>query len=202
MAHNVIAEAKRCLNCKKPLCRTGCPISTPIPDFIQTFLKGDIDEAGRMLFDNNPLSAVCSIVCNHGNQCQGHCIRGLKGEPVEVSTIENFISERYLDSLELTREKANGIKVILASVLPATWFSWNQSIKDAPQRVAALNKLIKQYAADNKIPYVDYYSAMVAGPDGTMNPAYSGDGVHPNTEGYKVMESVVKPVIDKTLKKK
>ena len=57
MAHNVIAEAKRCLNCKKPLCRTGCPISTPIPDFIQTFLKGDIDEAGRMLFDNNPLSA-------------------------------------------------------------------------------------------------------------------------------------------------
>ena len=98
--------------------------------------------------------------------------------------------------------KANGIKVILASVLPATWFSWNQSIKDAPQRVAALNKLIKQYAADNKIPYVDYYSAMVAGPDGTMNPAYSGDGVHPNTEGYKVMESVVKPVIDKTLKKK
>lgn len=119
MAHNVIAEAKRCLNCKKPLCRTGCPISTPIPDFIQTFLKGDIDEAGRMLFDNNPLSAVCSIVCNHGNQCQGHCIRGLKGEPVEVSTIENFISERYLDSLELTREKANGIKVAVVGAGPA-----------------------------------------------------------------------------------
>ena len=119
MAHNVIAEAKRCLNCKKPLCRTGCPISTPIPDFIQTFLKGDIDEAGRMLFDNNPLSTVCSIVCNHGNQCQGHCIRGLKGEPVEVSTIENFISERYLDSLELTREKANGIKVAVVGAGPA-----------------------------------------------------------------------------------
>lgn len=119
MAHNVIAEAKRCLNCKKPLCRTGCPISTPIPDFIQTFLKGDIDEAGRMLFDNNPLSVVCSIVCNHGNQCQGHCVRGLKGEPVEISTIENFISERYLDSLELTKAPSNGIKVAVVGSGPA-----------------------------------------------------------------------------------
>lgn len=119
MAHNVIAEAKRCLNCKKPLCRTGCPINTPIPDFIQTFLRGDIDEAGRMLFDNNPLSVVCSIVCNHGNQCQGHCVRGLKGEPVEISTIENFISERYLDSLELTKAPSNGIKVAVVGSGPA-----------------------------------------------------------------------------------
>ena len=119
MAHNVIAEAKRCLNCKKPLCRTGCPINTPIPDFIQTFLNGNIEEAGRMLFDNNPLSVVCSIVCNHGNQCQGHCVRGIKGEPVEISTIENFISERYLDSLVLTREPSNGIKVAVIGSGPA-----------------------------------------------------------------------------------
>jgi glutamate synthase (NADPH/NADH) small chain len=119
MAHNVIAEAKRCLNCKKPLCRTGCPISTPIPDFISTFLNGDIDAAGKMLFDNNPLSVVCSIVCNHGNQCQGHCVRGLKGEPVEISTIENFISERYLDSLVLTKGEPNGIKVAVVGSGPA-----------------------------------------------------------------------------------
>ena len=119
MAHNVIAEAKRCLNCKKPMCRTGCPISTPIPDFIHTFLKGDIDEAGRMLFDNNPLSVVCSIVCNHGNQCQGHCVLGIKGAPVEISTIENFISERYLDSLELNRQPSNGIKVAVIGAGPA-----------------------------------------------------------------------------------
>ncbi len=119
MAHNVIAEAKRCLNCKKPLCRTGCPINTPIPNFIQTFLNGDIEEAGRMLFDNNPLSVVCSIVCNHGNQCQGHCVRGLKGEPVEISTIENFISERYLDSLVLSKAESNGIKVAVIGSGPA-----------------------------------------------------------------------------------
>ncbi len=119
MAHNVIAEAKRCLNCKKPLCRTGCPISTPIPNFISTFLSGDINAAGKMLFDNNPLSVVCSIVCNHGNQCQGHCVRGIKGEPVEISTIENFISEHYLDSIELDKAPANGIKVAVVGSGPA-----------------------------------------------------------------------------------
>lgn len=119
MAHNVIAEAKRCLNCKKPLCRQGCPINTDIPNFISTFLKGDIDAAGKMLFDNNPLSVVCSIVCNHGNQCQGHCIRGLKGEPVEISTIENYISERYLDNLVLEKAPSNGIKVAVIGSGPA-----------------------------------------------------------------------------------
>lgn len=119
MAHNVIAEAKRCLNCKKPLCRTGCPISTPIPDMISMFLKGEIDQAGKMVFENNPLSVVCSIVCNHGNQCQGHCVRGIKGEPVEISTIENFVSSRYLDSLELHKAEPNGIKVAVVGSGPA-----------------------------------------------------------------------------------
>ena len=119
MAHNVIAEAKRCLNCKKPLCRQGCPINTPIPDFISSFLNGDMKKAGKMLFENNPLSAVCSIVCNHGNQCQGHCVRGLKGEPVEISTIENFVSSAYLDSLELDKAEPNGIKVAVVGAGPA-----------------------------------------------------------------------------------
>ena len=119
MAHNVIAEAKRCLNCKKPLCRTGCPINTPIPDMISMFLNGDINKAGKMVFENNPLSVVCSIVCNHGNQCQGHCVRGLKGEPVEISTIENFISSRYLDTLELEKAEPNGIKVAVVGAGPA-----------------------------------------------------------------------------------
>lgn len=119
MAHNVIAEAKRCLNCKNPLCRRGCPINTPIPDFISAFLSGDIKKAGKMLFENNPLSVVCSIVCNHGNQCQGHCVRGIKGEPVEISTIENFVSAAYLDSPELDKAEPNGIKVAVVGSGPA-----------------------------------------------------------------------------------
>ncbi len=119
MPHNVIPEAKKCLNCKKPLCRTGCPINTPIPQMIQAFLNGNIDEAGKMLFDNNPLSVICSIVCDHGRQCQGHCVRGIKGDPVEISTIENFISERYLDIVNIDCAPANGIKVAVIGSGPA-----------------------------------------------------------------------------------
>lgn len=119
MAHNVIAEAKRCLNCKNPLCRKGCPINTPIPLMISSFLNGEIKKAGKMLFENNPLSVVCSIVCNHGDQCQGHCVRGIKGEPVEISTIENFISSHYLDSMEVEKAPLNGVKVAVVGSGPA-----------------------------------------------------------------------------------
>ncbi len=119
MAHNVIAEGKRCLNCKNPLCRKGCPINTPIPQMISMFLAGEVKQAGKMVFENNPLSVVCSIVCNHGNQCQGHCIRGIKGEPVEVSTIENFVSSYYIDNIELDKAEPNGIKVAVVGSGPA-----------------------------------------------------------------------------------
>ena len=91
MAIHVVNEARRCLHCKKPMCREGCPIHTPIPDMIQMFLNGKLDEAGQMLFDNNPLSVVCSLVCDHEKQCEGHCVRGIKGEPVHISSIENYI---------------------------------------------------------------------------------------------------------------
>lgn len=119
MAQNVIAEAKRCLNCKNPTCRKGCPINTPIPTMISEFLNGNIREAGKMLFDNNPLSAVCSLVCNHANQCQGHCVRGIKGEPVQISAIEHFISSNYLDCLEVEKAPSNGIKVAVVGSGPA-----------------------------------------------------------------------------------
>ncbi len=108
MAFNIINEAKRCLNCKKPMCRTGCPINTAIPDVIQTFLKGDINAAGEMLFENNPLSVVCSLICNHENQCEGHCVLNHKNMPVHFSTIENYISDNYFDKLDFSDIKKNG----------------------------------------------------------------------------------------------
>ena len=79
MAIHVVNEARRCLNCKKPMCREGCPIHTPIPDMIQLFLNGKSNEAGQMLFENNPLSVVCSLVCDYEKQCEGHCVRVSKG---------------------------------------------------------------------------------------------------------------------------
>ena len=104
MAVHVVDEARRCLHCKKPLCREGCPIHTPIPDMIQMFLDHQIDEAGRMLFENNPLSDICSLVCDQEKQCEGHCVLGRKGQPVHISSIENYISDSYLDRLELPCE--------------------------------------------------------------------------------------------------
>ena len=95
--------------------------------------------------------------------------------------------------------KANKIKVILTSVLPAAKFKWNKNITDAPDKIEALNALIKEYAKKHKIPYVDYYTPMVTGPERALNPAYSKDGVHPTAEGYEVMEVLIKPVIDKAL---
>ena len=95
--------------------------------------------------------------------------------------------------------KANKIKVILTSVLPAAKFKWNKNITDAPDKIEALNALIKEYAKKHKIPYVDYYTPMVTGPERALNPAYSKDGVHPTAEGYEVMEALIKPVIDKAL---
>lgn len=119
MALNVVSEARRCLNCKKPMCREGCPISTYIPKMIEMFINGQIEEAGEMLFDNNPLSVVCSLVCNHENQCQGHCVLGRKGNPVHISSIENYISTTYLDRLKFKPVPKNGKMVGIVGSGPA-----------------------------------------------------------------------------------
>lgn len=70
MALHVMDEASRCLGCKVPQCQKGCPISTPIPQVIRLLKEGKLDEAGRMLFENNPLTTVCSLVCNHENSAR------------------------------------------------------------------------------------------------------------------------------------
>lgn len=119
MALNVVSEARRCLNCKKPMCREGCPINTNIPEMIQLFLNGESDKAGEMLFDNNPLSTVCSLVCSHETQCQGHCVLGRKGNPVHISSIENYISDTYLDRLSFQKAPKNGKMVGIVGSGPA-----------------------------------------------------------------------------------
>ena len=114
MALHIKAEANRCLLCKRPLCQEGCPIHTPIPTVIQLFKENKLMEAGEMLFNNNPMSVVCSIVCDHGNQCMGHCIQGKKGNPIQFYEIEKFISDAYLDRMDTTTpaEKKEAVAVI------------------------------------------------------------------------------------------
>lgn len=96
MGKHIIEEASRCLQCKKPLCSKGCPLGTPINKMIELLLNGEMRQAGAMLFENNPLSVVCSLICPHENFCEGHCILGRKSTPVQCSNIENYISSYYL----------------------------------------------------------------------------------------------------------
>lgn len=119
MAVHVLDEANRCLNCKKPQCQKGCPINTPIPQVIQLLKENKLDEAGWMLFENNPLTTVCSIVCNHENQCEGHCILGKKGSPVHFSSIENYISSTYSSKMVKGPAKPNGMRVAIIGSGPA-----------------------------------------------------------------------------------
>ena len=119
MALHVMDEANRCLGCKNPQCQKGCPISTPIPQVIKLLKENKLDEAGWMLFENNPLTTVCSLICNHENQCEGHCILGRKGAPVHFSTIENYISSTYASKMTHGPHPSNGMKVAIVGSGPA-----------------------------------------------------------------------------------
>lgn len=119
MGLHVIDEAKRCLNCKKPRCQEGCPIHTPIPVMIQMLLQGKMPEAAEMVFANNPLSVICSLVCDHEKQCEGHCVKGIKGEPVHISSIENYISDTCFDRMKLEQLPKNGKRIAVVGAGPA-----------------------------------------------------------------------------------
>lgn len=119
MALHIIDEANRCLDCKRPMCMQGCPIHTQIPKIIRLFKENKINEAGDLLFENNPLSYVCSVVCNHEQQCEGGCVLGRKGNPIHFSSIESFISDSYLDRANIQRKTWKGIKVAVIGAGPA-----------------------------------------------------------------------------------
>lgn len=116
---NNLQQAENCLLCKKPRCQKNCPINTPIPKIIQLYKDGEIEKAGEILFDNNPLSAICAIVCPHEKQCRGNCIRGIKKEPVYFHYIEEEISKKYLENTKFIKPQSNGIKVAIVGSGPA-----------------------------------------------------------------------------------
>ena len=119
MALHIVAEANRCLNCKKPRCQEGCPVHTPIPTVIRLFKENRLMEAGEMLFRNNPMSAVCAIVCNHEKQCAGNCIRGMKETPVHFSSIEEYVSDMYLDRMTVARPECKQKRAAVIGCGPA-----------------------------------------------------------------------------------
>ena len=119
MALHIIDEANRCLQCKNPQCVKGCPISTPIPEIIRLVKENKLDEAGRLLFENNPLTTVCSLICNHEKQCEGHCVLGRKGVAVQFSTIEQYVSRAYAPKMIKGPKPSNGMRVAIIGSGPA-----------------------------------------------------------------------------------
>ena len=119
MAVHILEEAQRCLDCKVPMCQKGCPIHTPIPKVIRLVLEGKLDEAGKTLFDNNPLTTVCSLVCNHEKQCEGRCVLGRKGTPVHFSLIEHYVSTTYAARMEKEVHPDNGMRAAVVGSGPA-----------------------------------------------------------------------------------
>jgi glutamate synthase (NADPH/NADH) small chain len=120
-AEEAIQEAARCLNCKKPLCVTQCPVTINIPTFIQYVKDGKFENAARIIAESSALPAVCGRVCPQETQCEGKCILGIKGEPVAIGKLERFVAdwsrENNIDLSEI-KEK-NGKKVAVIGSGPA-----------------------------------------------------------------------------------
>lgn len=113
-----IAEAKRCLNCKVPQCKRGCPISNDIPEWIHQLSLGNLGNAIAIINARSNLPAVCGRVCAHERQCQGHCVLGKKSEPVQIGKLERFISD-FASEMQLAPEsipaKTRGSVAVIGS---------------------------------------------------------------------------------------
>ena len=166
-------EALRCLRCKKPKCSLqGCPVHTPIPQCMQLYREDKLDEAGKILFDNNPLSAITSRVCDWRQFCFGNCILNVKKIPVRWYEIEQEISDAYLFSVTLKRESdlLAGKRVALigagpVGIVAAIWLyrlGAEVSIADSNPRIGGVLRYgIPGFRLDKK--YVNAYERLLLG---------------------------------------
>ena len=113
-----IKEAQRCLGCKVPGCKKGCPISNDIPDWIAELAKGNFGNAMTIINNRSNLPAVCSRVCGHERQCEGNCVLGKKGEPMHIGKLERFVSDFDHEAgwrHENIKEKTRGKVAVIGS---------------------------------------------------------------------------------------
>ncbi|MBE6002821.1 MAG: NADPH-dependent glutamate synthase [Lachnospiraceae bacterium] len=116
-----VLEAERCLNCKNPLCMKGCPVSIHIPDFITKIKEKDIAGAADVIALSSALPAVCGRVCPQETQCEGKCVRGIKGEPVSIGKLERYVADwaREHDYVAAKPGEPNGKKVAVIGSGPS-----------------------------------------------------------------------------------
>ena len=119
-AEEAINEANRCLNCKNMPCVSGCPVGVHIPEFISRVKEGDFEGAYKVITLTNGLPAVCGRVCPQENQCEGKCVRGIKGEPVGIGRLERFCAAYMADkTADVQKPQSNGIKVAVIGSGPS-----------------------------------------------------------------------------------
>ena len=120
-AEMAVQEAQRCLQCENHPCRSGCPVDIDIPGFIAHVAKGEFEEAYKVIAQSSALPAVCGRVCPQENQCEGKCIRGIKGEPVGIGRLERFVADWYRENVHARPEKpaSNGHKVAVIGAGPS-----------------------------------------------------------------------------------
>ena len=120
-AEMAVEEAGRCLQCKNPKCVAGCPVNIHIPEFIGAVAEGDFARAYEIISDTNALPAVSGRVCPQESQCEGKCIRGIKGEPISIGKLERFVADwsREHGFVPAAPEKTNGKKVAVIGSGPA-----------------------------------------------------------------------------------
>ena len=116
-----VEEAKRCLHCKNKPCQSGCPVGIDIPAFIAKVAEEDMEGAYEVLSASSALPAVCGRVCPQENQCEGKCVRGIKGEPVGIGRLERFVADWHREHTEEAAKKpaANGHKVAVIGSGPS-----------------------------------------------------------------------------------
>ncbi len=114
-------EATRCLHCKNSPCVKGCPVNVHIPEFIAKVAEGEFEEAYRIITSTNGLPAVCGRVCPQESQCEGKCVRGIKGEPVGIGRLERFCADYHMKNSAEKPEKpqTNGKKVAVVGAGPS-----------------------------------------------------------------------------------
>lgn len=116
-----VAEAERCLDCKNPKCIGGCPVQIDIPAFIRRIKEEDFEGAYEIISASSSLPAVCGRVCPQENQCEGQCIRGIKGEPVAIGRLERFVADWHMSHQKGLPKKplSNGKRVAIVGSGPA-----------------------------------------------------------------------------------
>lgn len=117
-----VAEAQRCLHCKVPMCRKGCPVSIDIPQFIAKVKERDFEGAFEIITMSNSLPAVCGRVCPQENQCESKCILGKKGEPVAIGRLERFVADYMLqkgEDIKPIEKKPDAQKVAIVGAGPS-----------------------------------------------------------------------------------